>query len=381
MWNGNCWTATRRLERLDRSVGAEYVDNDVSAFSKKPRPEFERMLEDLSAGVRDGVICYHIDRLTRRNRDLDRFLEAADQGRVKKVRFVTGSTDLGSGDGLLVARIMAAVAENESATKGRRQRRKNQEKALAGLPHPSSNRAFGYESDGMTVIASEAAVIRDLRDRTLAGESLRSLATSLDEAGIKTVHGKTWRTTTLQHMLTSARIAGLRSLNGEVVAPAVWPAIITEEDRTRLLRHFATKKTSGRRAPRRYLLSGMLRCGKCDNRLFSSYRADSARRRYVCLSGPDHGGCGRMTVVAAPVEEWIAEAVLYRLDTDTIADQLAGRRPTDERTATLSDELAADESRLAELADAYGAGHVTLSEWLTAKDPDQSPHPKSPELS
>ena len=123
-------------------VGQEYVDNDVSAFSKKPRPAFEQMLEDLATGLRDGVVCYHIDRLTRRNKDLDRFLEAVDLGRVKKVRFVTGSTDLGSGDGLLVARIMAAVAESESATKSRRIRRKNQEKAAQGLPHASPNRAF-----------------------------------------------------------------------------------------------------------------------------------------------------------------------------------------------------------------------------------------------
>jgi hypothetical protein len=76
-----------------------------------------------------------------------------------------------------------------------------------------------------------------------------------------------------------------------------------------------------------------------------------------------------LTVVAHPVEEWVAEAVLYRLDTDEIADRLAGRRPNDERTALLADELSADETRLTELAEAYGAGQVTLTEWLTAKTP------------
>jgi site-specific DNA recombinase len=32
-------------------IGAEYVDNDVSAFSGKPRREYERMLTDLCSRV------------------------------------------------------------------------------------------------------------------------------------------------------------------------------------------------------------------------------------------------------------------------------------------------------------------------------------------
>jgi DNA invertase Pin-like site-specific DNA recombinase len=358
-----------RLEaaQLGWSVAEVYIDNDVSAFSRKPRPAFERMLEDLRTGSRDAVICYHIDRLTRRNRDLDRFLEAVDEGKVRKVRFVTGSTDLGSGDGLLVARIMAAVAENESATKSRRIRRQNLQKAQKGLPHATSNRPFGYERDGVTIIESEAAIVRDLAARLLAGESMRALAVSLDEAGIKTVNGKTWRSPTVKGMLTSPRIAGLRSVNGEVVANAVWPAIISERDRERILHLLETRRQSGRRSPRRYLLTGMLKCGKCGNTLYSSARRGT--RRYVCLSGPDHGGCGRLTVVAQPVEEWLAETVLYRLDTPELTNSLNGRTPIDEQTAALSRALADDQDQLVELAEHYGAKKVSMTEWLAAKAP------------
>jgi hypothetical protein len=44
-------------------VGAEYVDNDVSAFSGKPRREYARMLADLASGDRDAVIVYNLDPL------------------------------------------------------------------------------------------------------------------------------------------------------------------------------------------------------------------------------------------------------------------------------------------------------------------------------
>ena len=323
------------------------------------------MLDDLREGRRDAVVCYHIDRLLRRNKDLDRFLDAVDGGRVRHVRFVTGSTDLGSGDGLLVARIMAAVAEAESATKSRRQKRKNEQKAALGLPHISSTRPFGYELDGMTVVESEAVVIRALVARFLAGESLRSLATWLDHEGVRTVTGGPWRTTTLRAMLCSGRIAGLRELRGEVIRPAQWPGIITTDQRDRVLALYEAKKTSGRRAPRRYLLSGMLRCGKCGNTLYSSPRATT--RRYVCLGGPDHGGCGRLTVVAEPVEDLITRGVLRRLDSPELAQALDGRAADDAGTAMLTAVITDGPRRLTETATAYGDGLIPMSELLTIR--------------
>ena len=47
-----------------------------------------------------------------------------DAARVRHVRFVTGDTDIGTGDGLMMARIMAALAAKESANKSRRVTRK-----------------------------------------------------------------------------------------------------------------------------------------------------------------------------------------------------------------------------------------------------------------
>lgn len=135
-------------------------------------------------------------------------------------------------------------------------------------------------------------------------------------------------------------------------------------------RPHAAQRKSGRRSPRRYLLSSLLRCGKCGNNLFSSARENT--RRYVCLSGPDHGGCGRLTVVAQPVETLVAAGVLHRLDTPELADALAGRVAKDEALSRLTVEMAEDQSQLAELATAYGAKQITMREWLAAKQPIDS---------
>ena len=352
------------------TVAEEYTDNDISAFSGKRRPRYEDMLNDLRDGLRDGVIVFHQDRLTRRPIELEQFVEVIEAAGIEHVQFVSGGpVDALNGDGLTMARVMSAIAADESRSKSRRIKRKLDEVAASGRPHGGSRRPFGFEDDRITHRPVEADVIRTLTARFLAGESLRSLAVWMDEQRITTVFGKPWRTTTIRDMLISPRMAGLRQHRGEVIGPAVWEPIITPADRTRMLAMLEQKRTTGRRVPRSYLLSGMLRCGHCGHTLFASRRKNS--RRYVCMSGPDHRGCGHLTVVAAPVEELAAAAVLYRLDTTELADMIAGRAAQDEQAAALSDTVAQDSAQLEELAEAYAAKQITMREWMTARNPIQ----------
>lgn len=372
---GTALGVTRQLEdcrRLADSlgwvVGDEYVDNDVSAFSGKRRLEYERMLDDLTEGRRDAVIVYHPDRLTRRPIELEQFLEIASAARIRHVRFVSGGpVGITDGDGLMVLRVLAAVAANESASKSRRIRRKLDEVAAAGLPHGGSNRPFGYEDDRITIKPDEAQAIRAVVARFLAGESIRSLCMWLDSQGIRTVRGGPWRTTSLKALVASPRIAGLRQHRGQIIGEAVWEPIITPAERDKVLAHMESLKRSGRRQPRRYLLSGCVRCSKCQGTLYSAARENT--RRYVCLSGPDHGGCGSLTVVAAPLEELVTEAVLYRLDTPELAAALTGQAADSQEAARLSDSLAADRAQLDELADLYGRKKIASREWIAARNP------------
>ena len=263
--------------------------------------------------------------------------------------------------------MLGAIASHESATKSRRVTRKMEQNAAAGLPHGGSNPPFGFADDKITVREDEAAVIRTLVAWFLAGESLRSLAKWLDAEGIRTVNGKEWRTPTLKAMLASGRVAGLREHRGVIVGRAVWEPIITEDEHRRVKARIEERKVSGRRAPQRYLLTGLLRCGRCGGSLFSQPRQTT--RRYVCLSGPDHGGCGRLTVVADPLERLIADAVIYRLDTAELADALAGRAARDEQTAAVAERLAEDRAQLDELAAAYAAKQFSMREWMSARKP------------
>jgi len=352
-------------------VGAEYVDNDVSAFSGKPRREYARMLADLASGDRDAVIVYNLDRLHRRPVELEEFVTLCESVGVRDVATVTADIDLGNDDGLFMARIFAAFAAKESGRKSARIRRKMLQNAQAGLPHGSA-RPFGYEADKITVRESEAAVIRQMVDRYLAGQSLRSLTIWLNDSQIAPSVATSWQTTAVRQVLSSGRIAGLREHRGEVIGAAVWPAIITPAERDRVLARMAARSVTKSRTARTYLLSGMLRCGRCGNRLYSQARHSNPQnrvRRYVCLKGPDHGGCGRLTVVAAPVEELLTEAVLARLDSPQLAQVLAGKASADADVAALAAQVDADQERLDELAGLYADGAITAREWIAARDP------------
>jgi site-specific DNA recombinase len=118
------------------------------------------------------------------------------------------------------------------------------------------------------------------------------------------------------------------------------------------------------RTARRYLLSGMCRCALCGTKMFSVPRFET--RRYLCRSGNDFGGCGRMAVAAAPLEILIAEAVLYRLDTPELQPHLPARRPTRRRQMPCAPVSTAI-SQLEELTQLYARRAITAAEWIQAR--------------
>src|SRR5689334_2773591 len=118
---------TRQVEDCERLAAAKgwpildrYVDDDKSAWSGKPRPQYRRMLDDLRDGRIDAVLVWHPDRLHRRPIELEEFVEVCKRASVDDVAYVGGELPVGQDDGLLVARILAAVASDSSAKTAKR---------------------------------------------------------------------------------------------------------------------------------------------------------------------------------------------------------------------------------------------------------------------
>ena len=362
---GDCETLAggRGWEIVER-----YSDNDISAYSGKRRPAYRRMLADITAGHIDAVVVWHQDRLVRQPRELEEFFDICDRAGVTALASVSGDVDLSTHDGRLKARIMGAVARNSSDAASRRLRRKALEIASNGGVAGGGTRPFGFETDRTTIRPYEAEIIRELAGRLLAGETLRSLSVDLNARGITSPTGKRWTPSPLRRMLSSARISGQREHHGEIVADAKWPAIITREQTSRIRGLLSDPSRKATRAPRRYLLKGLLRCDACGARLVSRPRGDGSRR-YICARGPQYVGCGKTYVLAEPIEEFVTEAVLWRLDTPELAATMRGQ--TDDAPDEWQQQADEITERLDELAKAYAAGAIAMREWMAAREPLQ----------
>jgi site-specific DNA recombinase len=355
-------------ERKGWTVAEVYTDNDVSAYSGKPRPAYRRMLVDLKEGTRDALVVYDLDRLVRQPRELEEFFDLADAAGLTDYASVTGDLDLANDDHRTYARIMGALAQKESNDKRRRIKRKHQELAEHGKVSGGGTRPYGYTEDRRRIRASEAKVIREAANRVLAGESIRSVCRALNARGITTVTSKPWHPSGLRRILLSARISAQREHHGDIVAPAEWPPIIAPEDTARLRALLADKRRGASRTPRRYLLAGMLRCHACGATMVSRPRSDG-ERRYVCATGPGFAGCGKTAILAPPLEVFVAEAVLERLDTPELEAALRGEAAKDAEAALIQRELDEAQAQSADLAAMWGTNQISRSEWLAARTP------------
>jgi hypothetical protein len=165
-------------------------------------------------------------------------------------------------------------------------------------------------------------------------------------------------------MLTSWSLAGIRSLHDEPVGPGLWKAILSKREVERLraiLLDPARSRNHGTNA-RSYLLSGFLFCGApdCDKKLVARPRGDKARC-YVCVSGPDFEGCGKIRRLSDPVEELVVGQVLAALDNDAFRKAITPKPRDDSDVLDTISEL---ERRLLTLGDDHDAGLIDRTEWM-----------------
>jgi len=349
-------------------VAERYVDDDISAWSGKRRPEFERLLADLRAGAVRGVLVYHLDRLTRGDlRVLESFVDLCDELRVE-LGCVTGDVDLATSTGRLTARMLGSLARYESDHKSERIRRKHEEIAANGRVSGGGSRPYGYEADKLTVRAAEAAIVRECAKRLLAGEPVLSIVRDLNERGVMSASGGVWSPQSLRRILASPRISGQRTHHGQIVAKAVWPAIIGAKDGAKIRALLANPERRTNKAARRYLLGGLLVCSHCGERLVARPRS-GGQRRYACAKGPGFSGCGKTYINADNVERFVTEAVLIRLDSAALQRALERRQRKAPDAQRWLSELEQAQAQQVELAAAYGNREISMDELRAARKP------------
>lgn len=384
--------------RRGLAVAAVYVDNDVSASSRRPRPEYLRLVKDVSNGAYSAVLVWHTDRLTRSPLELEGWITAAETGGGVPVHsVVAGVLDLSTPSGRLVARQLAAVARYEVEMKGDRQRAQARQAAEQGRLRVSGSRPYGYDRRPhldergerrmrLTVNDAEALVLRECAERILDGEPLSRVAADLNRRCISAAQGGAWFAQSLKRMLCSGFLSGQREhqprarsetkrvIVGPIVAPGdgSWEPILTPEQTAGLrgtLMDPARRLT--RPHPRRGLLTGILRCGICGAGMCIRPTGEGIPR-YVCPNPPGSSNCGRIFIIAEWADVHVTGLVLAALASlDLTAKGSAVSSPEGE--SLLREQVTATEGMLAELAlqrfVETGARQLTQVEYDAARGP------------
>lgn len=360
----------REAERRGVAELAIFEDNDLSGSGKVERPAFERLIGAIEDHEVDLVLAWDLDRLSRGWKPFVRFYEACEKARIS-VGWIGGEADFATGSWLLELELRASFAREELRKIRARVARKHKELAEHGKD-AGGGRPFGYEADRMTINKKEAALIREASQRFLKGEPLRSVCRDWNERGIPTVTGANWSPQVMSRMLASARISGRREHRGtsngsrrdigEITSKAACPGIISfaDSDRIRAILSDPLRRRNFRSGD--YLLTrGIARCGLCGTPLVARPRGDG-RRAMVCASGPSFHGCGKIRILAEPLEKQIADELLRVIDGGRLTAAMA--KQTDRG---ITEKLAAVESKLANLSRKWAENRITDVEWDAAR--------------
>lgn len=359
---------TRLVESRGWTAVAEFVDNDVSALSRKPRPQFSAMMQRVDAGEFDVIVSRHMDRLLRRLSEFESVLERCQKVGAVIVTAADG-VDTSTDGGRLVARILSSVAQGEVERKGARQRSAAAQAAAQGR-WVGGRRAFGFEADGVTIREDEAALIKQGYADVLAGESLNEIARRWAATGAVTSYGSQWSRMAVKDVLTNPRHAGLRRYRAQedraairrnpelgITGAAEWPAIIDEPTWRAAVRVLCDPSRLTRVTGAKGLLTGLATCGVCGKKVHCGGGRRPGVRTYRCMSG------AHVTRMAEPVDHYVSELTLGRLTRPDAAQLWAAELPD---ASTLMAEADTLRRRRDDIAVDYADGAMTREQFRVA---------------
>ncbi|MFY1673699.1 recombinase family protein [Plantactinospora sp. WMMB334] len=172
-------------KRRDLVYVASYVDNDIgaSAKSRKPRPDYQRMLADARAGKFEVIAAYTTGRVTRRPREFEDLIDLSIDHGIDFAYVRSPEFDLRTAQGRRIARTLAAQDAGESEEISERVSRDARRRAEQGGNH-GGRRCFGFTKDGMHLVPSEAAQIVWMADELLRGTPIGTITRELNDRPI-----------------------------------------------------------------------------------------------------------------------------------------------------------------------------------------------------
>lgn len=363
-------------ERAAAARGYEIVlkaaDNDISAFTGRHRPGYERVMAAAQRGEVDVILVFQTSRFWRNRGERAAGIEILKKAGVSIIATKGPSLDLTTAYGRALAGLLGEFDTMESEVKAERQQLANRQAALAGLPRKGTPRPFGWLADRVHADPAEQAAVADGCRALLAGGTLTGIARDWGRRGLRPhqapfgpLAGDPWTYTSVRVILSNPRIAGIAMYRGAEVARGQWEPLVAEETWRAAVQVMGGKwqrRTQGITT----LLGGGIGLCRCGNYLTGSLSA-RGHPSYRCNQATRGSRPGpHVSVIRAPIDEVIAAAVKARMREDDAIDLLVPQAAGD--ATALRDEELALRSRLARLGALFAVGTISETDLVSGRE-------------
>jgi site-specific DNA recombinase len=307
--------------REGMAVISTYEDRAISGAGAINRPGFQALIKAAEAKLFDVIVAEDMDRLFRDQADYHNTRKHLDH--VGTSIYTAGGGKVGKLDGALRALMSEMFIENLVL-----HTRRGLEGVIRDGRH-AGGRAYGYRAlpnkpGELGIVEDEAAIVREIFARYIAGETPRAIAHDLNKRGVRPARGRLWNASTINGNVSRG---GGMILNDLYAGRIVWNKVRMIKDpvtRKRLSRpnpkdqykivnapHLrivddetfraaqaikierrrdGTPATAQKaRAPKR-VFSGLIKCGCCGGGMASN-GADRKGVRLQCTTYKESGSC------------------------------------------------------------------------------------------
>jgi site-specific DNA recombinase len=369
------------------------ISDTASGFSLE-RPGLDRVRRLVREGAVDVVLCFALDRLSRKQTHVAILVEEAEDYGVK-LAFVTECFE-DTATGQLLRSVKAFAAELEREKISERTMRGKAQRARAGkIPQATGRGLYGYQYDPATghrtIDPEQARVVQRIFRAFHEGGSCHGIAVTLNAEDITTLAGSHWHPLTIRRMLGNESYTGTtiyrRTLVEQVRDPrtgkkqrkvtvrneADWipivgatPALISHEvfGRVQAILDDPDRRLRGQPS-RQYRLRGYVRCLACGTPMVGQTLMRGRYAYYRCRRsyGVQTDGTCRSRYIAAERLESIVLDEIVKVLADPArviaeAERLAGTTQDDGRMGEVRRRLEDVEGQQRRLARLYTEGKL-----------------------
>lgn len=187
------WCVTNSYELVN-----VFVDAGISGKSMDKRPGLQDAMKSLKKGM--ALVSYSLSRLARSTKDALSIGETVAKCKADMVS-LSEQIDTTTAAGKMMFQMLAVLAEFERNLVAERTTNALQHKKATNQKYTNIT-PYGFEAiEGRLVqVQAEAAVVAEIQAARAGGNTLQSIADSLNGRGIPTKTGKTWQPATI-HLL------------------------------------------------------------------------------------------------------------------------------------------------------------------------------------